>query len=74
MLVPTDLFRVRVCLPAFAPEQHRQSLQIQATRSPLYDVASDGSRSLLLERDSSISEGDVELLLNWPSLLSNQPT
>jgi Tol biopolymer transport system component len=42
-----------------------------ATRSPLYDVASDGSRFLLLERDSSIGEGDVELLLNWPSLLSD---
>jgi DNA-binding winged helix-turn-helix (wHTH) protein/Tol biopolymer transport system component len=42
-----------------------------ATRSPLYDVASDGSRFLLLERDSSISESDVELLLNWPSLLSD---
>lgn len=42
-----------------------------ATRNPLYDVASDGSRFLLVERDSSISESDVELLLNWPSLLSD---
>jgi DNA-binding winged helix-turn-helix (wHTH) protein/Tol biopolymer transport system component len=42
-----------------------------AVRNPLYDVASDGSRFLLIERDSSISESDVELLLNWPSILSD---
>ncbi len=40
-----------------------------ATRTPLYDVASDGSRFLLVERDSATIESNVELLLNWPSLI-----
>lgn len=42
-----------------------------STIKPLYDATGDGSRFLLVERDSSISESDVELLLNWPSLISN---
>lgn len=41
------------------------------TRSTPYDVASDGTRFLLMEHDSSVSESGVELLLNWPSLVPN---
>jgi Tol biopolymer transport system component len=67
-----------VCLDLSAGQRNRgmrpkplfRTALANATRSPLYDVASDGSRFLLLERDSSISESDVELLINWPSLLS----
>jgi DNA-binding winged helix-turn-helix (wHTH) protein/WD40 repeat protein len=42
-----------------------------ATNKPLYDVDGDGSRFILVERDSSINGSEVELLLNWPSLISD---
>jgi Tol biopolymer transport system component len=68
-----------MCLDLSASEKNRglmpkplfRTALANATRNPPYDVTSDGSRFLLLERDSSNSQGHLELLLNWPSLLSD---
>jgi WD40 repeat protein len=53
------------------PQSLFRTALANATNKALYDVASDGSRFLLAERDSSISGSELELLLNWPSLISD---
>jgi Tol biopolymer transport system component/DNA-binding winged helix-turn-helix (wHTH) protein len=35
----------------------------------LYDVSPDGQRFLLIDRGNSETEGAIEMILNWPSLL-----
>lgn len=54
-----------------APKSLFRTALANAPIKPLYDVARDGSRFLLVERDTSTSESDVELLLNWPSVISD---
>jgi DNA-binding winged helix-turn-helix (wHTH) protein/Tol biopolymer transport system component len=53
------------------PEALFRTALTNAAANPLYDVAGDGSRFLLVERDNSINGSVVELLLNWPSLISD---
>jgi Tol biopolymer transport system component len=39
------------------------------TDQPVYDVSGDGQRFLLIDSEVRAEESDIEMVLNWPSLL-----
>jgi hypothetical protein len=44
------------------------NLRVEDSKA-LYDVSSDGERFLIIAGDVPYGESDIEMVLNWPSLL-----